>query len=462
MALKALMLKKRLDDKNKLLAALREDAEKLKTREAELEQAIAEAETDEEQQTVAEAVTAFETDKADNDSKISALEQEIADTERELAEAEQKANAPAPAASASPAEITERKGEHTMGMETRTFFGLTAEKRDRFIAREDVRAYLAEVRACMREKRALTNVGLTIPEVMLPLLRTATEEGSKLIGKVNFKRIAGTGRQTIMGTIPEAVWTEMCAKLNELDLGFNDIEVDGYKVGGFFEVCNATLEDSDLNLASELLTALGKGIGKALDKAIVFGTGTKMPLGFVTRLAQTQKPSNYPDTEREWKDLHAKNIITGAGKSGLQLFQEIATNSTVADNDYFDDGIVWIMNRKTHTKLLVQSMDKNLNAAIVAGISTTMPVIGGEIIEESFMPDDVIAFGYLSAYTLAERAGTKTATSEHVKFLEDRTVFKGTARYDGKPVIAEAFGIMSITATAPETTVTFPTDTANS
>lgn len=459
MALKALMLKKRLDDKNKLLAALRADAEKLKTREAELEQAIAEAETEEEQQTVAEAVTAFETDKADNDSKVSALEQEIADTERELAEAEQKANAPAPSA---PAEITERKGEHTMGMETRTFFGLTAEKRDRFIARDDVKAYLTEVRTCMREKRALTNVGLTIPEVMLPLLRTAVEESSKLIGKVNRISIYGTGRQTVMGTIPEAVWTEMCAKLNELDLGFNDIEVDGYKVGGFFEVCNATLEDSDLNLASELLTALGKGIGKALDKAIVFGTGTKMPLGFVTRLAQTQKPSNYPDTEREWKDLHESNIITGAGKAGLALFQEIATNSMVADNDYFDGDITWIMNRKTHTKLLVQSMDKNLNAAIVAGISTTMPVIGGEIVEESFMPDDVIAFGYLPAYTLAERAGTKTATSEHVKFLEDRTVFKGTARYDGKPVIAEAFGIMSIAAKAPATTVTFPTDTANS
>lgn len=462
MALKALMLKKRLDDKKKQLAALRADAETLKTREAELEQAIAEAETDEEQQTVAEAVTAFEADKAGNGSQIAALEQEIADTERELAEAEQKANAPvAPAPQTSAPEANERKGEFTVGMKTRAFFGLDHQERDRFIAREDVRAYLTEIRACIREKRALTNVGLTIPEVMLPLLRTAIEENSKLIGKVNLVRIIGSGRQNIMGTIPEAVWTEMCATLNELSLGFNDVEVDGYKVGGYFEICNATLEDSDLNLASELLIVLGKAIAKALDKAIIYGTGTKMPLGFVTRLAQTAKPSDYPATARTWKDLHSGNIITGTGKTGLQLFQEIATNSIVTINDYFADGIVWLMNKKTHTKLLVQSMDKNLNAAIVAGISTTMPVIGGEIIDLSFIPDDNIVFGYLSAYTLAERAGQKAATSEHVKFLEDRTVFKATARYDGKPVIPEAFGLMSITTTAPSTSVTFPSDTAN-
>lgn len=462
MALKALMLKKRLDDKKKLLAALREDAKKLKTREAELEQAITEAETDEEKQTVEDAVTAFENDKAENEKQVSALEQEIADTERELAEAEQKANrgaAPAPQTSAP--EATERKGEFTVGMKTRAFFGLDHQERDRILAREDVRAYLNDIRACIREKRALTNVGLTIPEVMLPLLRTAAEESSKLLSRVNLARITGTGRQTIMGTVPEAVWTEMCASLNELSLGFNDVEVDGYKVGGYFEVCNATLEDSDLNLASELLTALGKAIGKALDKAIIYGVGTKMPLGFVTRLAQTAQPSDYPSTARAWADLHSRNIITGTGATGLALFKEIAANSKVTINDYFTDNIVWLMNKRTHTDLLIQSMDKNLNAAIVSGISSTMPVIGGDIIELPFIPDGNIAFGYLEAFLLAERAGEKAATSEHVRFLDDRTVFKATARYDGKPVIAEAFGLMSITTTAPATTVTFPTDTAN-
>ena len=47
MALKALMLRRKIDDKQKELAELRAASEALKTRETELERAIAEAETEE-------------------------------------------------------------------------------------------------------------------------------------------------------------------------------------------------------------------------------------------------------------------------------------------------------------------------------------------------------------------------------------------------------------------------------
>ena len=149
-------------------------------------------------------------------------------------------------------------------------------------------------------------------------------------------------------------------------------------------------------------------------------------------------------------------MITGTGATGINLFKEIITNSGVIVNDYSETGLAWIMNKKTHTSLLVNSMDKNLNAAIVAGMNNTMPVIGGDIIELSFVPDNNIIFGYFDMYLLAERAGTHIGQSEHVRFIEDQTVFKGTARYDGIPVIPEAFGVMSIDATAPAASVTFP------
>ena len=106
-------------------------------------------------------------------------------------------------------------------------------------------------------------------------------------------------------------------------------------------------------------------------------------------------------------------------------------------------------------------MDKNLSAAIVAGINNTMPVAGGEIVELPFIPDGDIVFGYFDAYLLAERAGTSLGQSEHYRFLEEQTVFKGTARYDGTPVIPEAFGLMSISTTAPKTSVGFVEDKAN-
>lgn len=456
MALRALMLRKKIITKRTELETLRGKDVEFEKREAELEVAINEAETEEEKEAVEAEVDTFETEKKDHKEKIKNLETEIEGLERDLEDEE----AQQPPVS-NPNENTNRSKGEIRTMETRKFYGMNMQERDAFFSNEGVKDFLEEVRTCIKEKRAISNVGLTIPEVMLPLLTQVIEETSKLLKHVNKQSVSGKSRQNIMGTIPEGIWTEMIGKLNELDLLFNMEEVDGYKVGGFFVVPNAVLEDNDVDLASKIIDAIGKAIGKALDKAIVFGKGNKMPMGFVTRLAQEQKPESYPAAAREWEDLHESNIITGKGATGLALFKEIVENTKVCANDYSADGITWIMNKKTHTDLLVNSMDKNMNAAIVAGINTEMPVVGGIIEELSFMPDGAIAFGYLDLYLLAERAGVELGQSEHVKFIEDQTVFKGTARYDGTPVIAEAFGYMSITSTAPETTVTFPTDTAN-
>ena len=68
-----------------------------------------------------------------------------------------------------------------------------------------------------------------------------------------------------------------------------------------------------------------------------------------------------------------------------------------------------------------------------------MPVVGGVIEVLNFVPDNTIIGGFFDLYLLAERAGKKFAQSEHVFFLQDKTAFKGTARYDGQPAIAEAF-----------------------
>lgn len=329
--------------------------------------------------------------------------------------------------------------------------------------RQDVKDFLARAREAITNKRAITNAGLLIPDVFLGLLRENIENYSKLYKHVFVRPVNGTARETIMGTIPEGVWTEMCATLNELDLVFNEVEVDGYKVGGYFAVCNATLEDSDIDLAAELLTALDQAIGIALDKAILYGTGTKMPLGVVTRLAQTAAPADYPSTARTWADLHTSNIvsISAANTDGIKLFKNIILASGAAKGKYARGEKVWCMNETTRTKLLAEGLSINAAGAIVSGMNGTMPVVGGVAEVLSFIPDNVIIGGYFELYLLAERADVRLAQSEHVRFIQDQTVFKGTARYDGLPVIAEAFVAIGISGTTPTASMTFAADTAN-
>ena len=101
------------------------------------------------------------------------------------------------------------------------------------------------------------------------------------------------------------------------------------------------------------------------------------------------------------------------------------------------------------------------NGNIVSGVADRMPVVGGVIEVLPFIPDNVIIGGYFDLYLLAERAGTKFATSEHVRFLQDQTVMKGTARYDGKPSIAEGFVAIGINGTTPNATMAFAADSGN-
>lgn len=462
MALKALMLRKKIDTKRKALDELLKKDADFETRSAELQRSIDEATTDEEMEVVREAVENYETEKADHDQEKTNLEEEIRGLEADLEAIEDEAAEPAadPEPAPAPADTTEERKDSKI-MNRRNFFGMNMQERTAFVQREDVQAFLGEVRTCIKEKRALTNVGLTIPEVMLGLIRENILEYSKLYKHVNVVTVAGEGRAVIMGVIPEAVWTDCCANLNELDLGFFDAEIGCWRVGGYFAICNANLEDSDLDLAAEILTAIGQAIGLALDKAILYGTGTRMPLGVMTRLAQTTQPADYPATARPWANLSTSNIKTiEASVTGVELFRQILIGSGAAKGRYARGEKVWIMNEQTYTAVVAAGMVIDANGAIVAGVNGTMPVVGGIIEVLNFVPDNVIIGGYFDLYLLGERAGTKFATSEHVKFLQDQTVMKGTARYDGLPVIAEGFVAIGINGVTPTAAMTFAPDTA--
>lgn len=458
MALRVLMTKKKLDTAKKSLEDLRSQREEFEKRESEIEKAIEEALTEEEKKVVEEEIDKHEAEKAELDEKEKALSDEVTELEKELADLETEQEKE-PVKEEVPKE-EERKVVKTM--ETRKFFNMNSQERDAFFAREDVQNYLGEVRSAIREKRALTNVGLTIPEVFMGLIRENLIDYSKLYKYVDVRKIGGSGRAVIQGSISEAVWTECCANLNELSLGWNDVELDCYRLAGYYTVCNANLEDSDIDLAAELIRALSQAIGLALDKAILYGTNVKMPLGIITRLVQTAAPADYPATARTWVDLHTSNIKSiAAGTTGAALIAAIVTAFGNAKGKYSRGTKVWVMNETTYTNLVAASVSVDASGAIVAGVNGQMPVIGGNIEVLDFIPDNVIIGGYFDLYLLAERAGAKFMTSEHVKFLQDQTVFKGTARYDGEPAIAEAFVAIGLNGVTPNATMTFAADSAN-
>lgn len=473
MALKVLMLRKKLAEARAKLDEINAKALEIQTREAELEKAIEEAETEEEKKTVEEAVEQHEAEKAETEEKKKEFGEEVSKIENELAElesAQEQEPAPAPeedGAQTVPA-TEERKKGNVIAMRKRSVFAhLDLQTRQAMLEKAENKAWLENIRTAIKEKRSVSNIGLTIPEDYLGVLKENVAGKSKLYKYVYVRPVSGIGRQTIQGSINEGVWTECCSNLNELDLSYSDAETNCYMVGGFYKLCDADIEDSDENLAETILAAIAEAIAIALDKAILFGKNTaannKMPLGVVSRLAQTSQPADYPATARPWADLHTTHMLTIANTvTGVTLFATLLADSAIIKSKYAKDGLVWAMNETTKKYLQAQALSINANGNLVTAIDDTMPVIGGAIETLDFMPDYVIVVGHLDLYLLAERAGEKFASSDQVYFLQNATVFKGVARYDGLPVIAEAFAVIGVNGTTPTADMDFAADTKNS
>lgn len=457
MALRALMLNKKIQEKKEELEGIRKKAEEFATREADLETAIDEAKTEEEMKAVEDEIEQLEKDKKEVEEEAGKLEEEIKGLEEELGEVERASEKANESAAKDEKKVKVREGGLEKMIKRGLFAGRTMEERKAFFEMEEVKDFATRTRELKNQKRGVTGAELTIPDVMLDLIKENLPKYSKLIGHVRLRSLKGKARQNIAGTIPEGIWTEAVASVKELTIAFNQVEMDGYKVGGYIPIPNSTLEDSDENLVSEIMEALAEAIGIAVDKAIIYGTGKKMPLGWVTRLAQATKPETWSANAPEWTELKTTNIkaLNIASLEGAKFFSALVKGLGIAKEKKSDGRKVWCMNSTTKMEILAKAVAFNAAGTIVAALNDEMPVIGGKIETFDFMQDGDITGGYASLYTLVERKGGTFATSDQAMFIEDQTVFKGTARYDGMPVIGEGFVAVNIGETAPKESVTF-------
>lgn len=469
MALKALMLRSSIDKKKSELKQLREKETEFQARQAEIETAIMEAKTEEEQRAVEEAVDEFDNDQKSYEEAIHALSEEIENLEKALDRLEEQKPVMEERAKRKKEERTKITMENinirTLPMNQRAFDAIPMERRHSILLQEDTQGFLAQLRSMKGQQRGVNGAELTIPVVFLDLISENMYRYSKLLNRVRVRNVGGEARQTIAGTVPEAVWTEMCAAVNELTFVFNQVTLDGYKVAGFVPVCNSILEDNDINLASWIVEMLSESIGLAMDKAILYGKGSanKMPMGIVTRLAQSAKPSDYPNNAPEWVDLHTSNIkkIGGEGVTGAEFWAALTLAAGNTFTRYSRGEQFWAMNSKTYALLKSKVITFTATGDIAANIFGTLPVINGDIDILEFMPDGDIVGGYGDLYLLAVRSGMTIESSREVQFIQDNTVFKGKQRADGMPVVPGAFVAININNAEVTTTLDFAADQAN-
>lgn len=471
MALKQIMLSRKIEQKKEELRSLMEKDSAFQTRETELEQAIAEAVTEEEQKAVEEEVNAFDSEKTAHEEAKDALKNEISGLEEELAAYEVDPPAPERHDNKEKKVRTSRMkvdvNIRSLPMGKRAFDALPMETRESIIQREDVKDFLTKLRSMKGNSRAIQGGELEIPVVFLDLISENIYRYSKLLNRVRVRTVPGQARQTIAGTVPEAIWTEMCGAINELTFQFNQVTLDGFKVAGYVPVCNSLLEDtvSNLDLASWVIEMLSEAIGLAEDKAILYGKGaaSHMPLGIVTRLAQDSAPDGYPANAPTWQDLSDTNIIKidGTSLTGAEFWSQLVLAAGNTFTKYSRGEMFWAMNSKTYAQLRSKLITFTATGDVVANLYGTLPIVTGDVDILEFMPDGDIVGGYGYLYLWADRASMQIESSEHVQFIQDNTVFRGKARADGMPIIPGAFVAININNVAVTTAMDFAADTAN-
>lgn len=463
--LKQLRINLMLEKAKRSLAELIEQKKGFETRKTDIEKRFAEAGTvpDADITKIETDLTALEDEvnKSDIDKKTADIEAEITRLEKELAEIG-KPNSTPPNGIAGEGE--NNKGVDNMEKKNQNGIYSIRARLASIVERAEIKEWLGQLRAFgSGEARAVKGAELNIPEMILEPLRENVANKSKLIKYVNYKPLKGKARALIVGTVPEAVWMEMTGTLNELEFGFNMVEADGYKIGGFIPVPNSTLEDSDINLLTEITDMLGKSLAYGVDKAIIYGGGVKCLLGIVPRLAAASAPRDFGKSAPEYTDLTGTHIkyLSSASLTPEAYFAEIAAGLGVAKSKYAAGGKFWAMSETTWMKLQAKLITINAAGALVSAANMTMPIVGGAVELLDFMPDNVIAGGYGNLYLLVEREGGTISKSEHVQFIQDNTVFKGIARYDGLPVVGEGFAMFTLATSTGETDITFAIDEAD-
>jgi len=426
MALRQLMIAKKIEQRKASLGELLEKETDLQKRSADAEKAIEEAKTEEEIKVVEDEAAAIDTEKADLDEKKVTLEGEITTLEKELEELNEKE----PLNNPEPTPAPESR-QNMNGGQTR-MRGNNYETREQMVARlerAEVKDFYTRISSAITEKRAVSGSDILIPEAVINMIQTRIGDYSTLYNEVTVQKLNGTARVIMDGAIPKGIWVEMAGALEELSTSFSQTELDGFKVGGYIPIPNSIIEDSMINLASYVETRLAIANAKALDESILIGTPeAKQPTGIIPSVDGTHTVSS----DGTLKDIMSHMALIDDGEDGAPIGEVIA-----------------VMKRSTYYKYIApQTYLPTADGRLVIQTASTPRLPDGtRIVFNQNVPNKKIVIGDFKKYLLGERSGIVISVSTDVKFIEDQTVFKSTARYDGKPVYPKYFVVITINDT---------------
>ena len=200
-------------------------------------------------------------------------------------------------------------------------------------------------------------------------------------------------------------------------------------------------------LEAYLMRVYPEELNFLVEDAIINGTGAGMPLGI---LASGADYSVAKETGQTAATVNAINII------------KMWTHRYVAKTDY-----VWLLNQEVEAQLLQLNLEVGVGGQLAymppGGLSVApygtlfgRPVLPVEYCAALGTVGDIILMSP-SEYYMISKGGVESASSIHVKFVNDETVFRFVLRVDGQPAWAAPLSPYKGTASSISPFVTLAT-----
>lgn len=420
MALRQLKLQIELKQRKAELDALLQSQNDFLKREEDLKLSATEAKTDEDLKLVDEQTATLlkEVQDADNDTKIDGLNEQIKALEKELNDISEKSQEVK-----KPQAEEEKRGKSMNSIQVRELL-----KTGEYYERAEVKEFYQK----FKNLRAVQGEELTVPDIVVNRIMAIMGDYSTIYPLVDKIKAKGTVRILIDTDTTPATWLEMTGgkPIPTGDVGtITDITFDGYKIGKITFVDNAMLKDSIINLDEYVTKKLARALSKGVDLAILKGTGSadKQPEGILTKLPEDNKKT-----------------VTVSDR----LIADVTKNISLIDTG--DDSIgnlTCVMKRQTYyNRFLDTTVNVNSSGDVVGKLpNLTNPyILGIPVVFNQNMTVDEVLFGDFEKYTLIERESISIDKSEHVKFTNDQTGFRGIGRFDGKPTKPSAFALVTL------------------
>jgi HK97 family phage major capsid protein len=221
-----------------------------------------------------------------------------------------------------------------------------------------------------------------------------------------------------------AYWTAEAGDKTLSAPHFRQVELSLKKLTGLAYATDELLDDSQA-LEDILMTAFSEEFGFRLDDAIINGDGVGKPLGI---LASPSLVSITKEAGQVADSLYPENII----KMWSRCYSRSRLNS------------VWFINQDIEPQLFTLAIAVGTGGGTVymppGGLSGQpygtlfgRPVIPIEQCQTLGDKGDIILTD-LSQYILIDKGGIQSASSIHVRFVNDESVFRFVYRVDGQPI----------------------------